>query len=277
MGMLSDTEVLRLKLQTIPAPLLRDFARSNGVEGNKVAELIKNLIFYDIATDQVNEFIKEKYAQKARERQSQISDDKLLRELNKVENFQWGVVQGQLDNKIQVEYVRKYHLYEDLLNHVANELYDSVKDYVICTWYNHWTTVIMEDLISTHPKVIPTLKNLKGVDFFFDGQPFDLKTTYMPAGYPSERDALSNPKNLAIWLYENQGPQRFGADNRLFVVVHDTQNTEDSWRIKRDINFIKKNVYRFFEQESVSEADEIVFTFQRQTYTAIAKILFIVT
>lgn len=108
------------------------------------------------------------------------------------------------------------------------------------------------------------------------GQPFDLKTTYMPAGYPSTRDALSNPRNLAVWLYENQGAQRFGADNRLFVVVHDRQKPEDSWKIKMDINFIKQNVDRFFERESVSEADEIVFTFQRQTYTAITKILFIV-
>lgn len=185
-------------------------------------------------------------------------------------------MQGQFDNKIQVQYVRKYHRYENLLSHVEDELYGSVKDYVICTWYNHWTTVIIEDLISFHSKVIPTLKNIKGVDLFFDGQPFDLKTTYMPAGYSNAASALSNPQELAIWLYENQGAQRFGADNRLFVILHDTQKPEDSWKIKRDINFIKQKIDRFFEEETISEKDEIVFNFQRQSYTAITKVLFIV-
>lgn len=220
--------------------------------------------------------MKEWRYEKAKARQAETSDDDLLKELHKVKTFQWGVVQGQLDSKIQVQYVRKYHRYENLLTHVENELYGSVKDYVICTWYNHWTTVIMEDLISSHPKIIPTLKNIKGVDLFFDGQPFDLKTTYMPAGYTNPANAISDPKELAVWLYENQGAQRFGADNRLFVIVHDKQKPEDSWKIKRDINFIKQNIGRFFEQETISEEDEIVFNFQRTSYTAITKILFIV-
>jgi len=275
MGLLSNTEVLRLKLATIPVPLLRDLARANSIEGNRANELVKKLISSNIDRQQVDKFIKEKYTQKTKERQAKISDEDLLKELHKVKNFQWGVVQGQLDNKIQVQYVRKYHSYENLLAHVANELYGSVKDYVICTWYNHWTTVIMEDLISTHPKVIPTLKNIKGVDLFFDGQPFDLKTTYMPAGYRGPADIISDPQKLAVWLYENQGAQRFGADNRLFVVVHDSQKPEDSWKIKRDIDFVRANIDRFFNEESISESDEIVFTFQRQTYTAITKILLI--
>jgi len=275
MGLLSSTEVLRLKLATIPAPLLRDFAQSNNIEGKKANEIVKKLILSNIDSQKVNIFIKEQYSKKAKERQAKVSDDELLKELHKVNTFQWGVVQGQLDSKIQVQYVRKYHRYENLLSHVENELYGSVKDYVICTWYNHWTTVIIEDLISSHPKVIPTLKNIKGIDLFFDGQPFDLKTTYMPAGYLNAANAVSKPKDLAIWLYENQGAQRFGADNRLFVILHDTQKPEDSWKIKRDINFIKDKINRFFEQETVSEKDEIVFNFQHKSYTAITKVLLI--
>lgn len=246
MGMLSSTEVLRLKLATIPVPMLKDFAQSNSIEGKRANEFIKKLISSNIDTRKVDMFIKEQYSKKAKERKAKISDDELLKELHKVETFQWGVVQGQLDNKIQVQYVRKYHRYESLLSHVESELYGSVKEYVICTWYNHWTTVIIEDLISSHPQVIPTLKNIKGVDLFFKGQPFDLKTTYMPAGYPNPAHAISNPKELAVWLYENQGAQRFGADNRLFVILQDVQNPKDSWKIKRDINFIKQKINSFF-------------------------------
>ncbi|HOJ40596.1 MAG TPA: hypothetical protein PK644_09070 [bacterium] len=93
----------------------------------------------------------------------------------KVETFSWGVVQGQLDQKIQVEYVRRIVRYEDLLSNVRAKLHDDVTNYVICTWFNHWTTVLIEEHISTHKKVIPTIKNIKGIDIFFDGQPFDLK------------------------------------------------------------------------------------------------------
>lgn len=275
MGMLSNTEVLRLKLATIPAPLLRDFARLNNVEGGKIAEIVKNLISLNVDSTKVDVFIKDQYSKKLEERQAKIPDSDLLKELHKVESFQWGVVQGQLDSKIQVQYVRKYYHYENLLSRVESELFGSVKDYVICSWYNHWTSVIIEDLISSHHKIIPTLKNVKGVDIFFDGQPFDLKVTYMPSGYPNAKDAVYKPKELAIWLYENQGAQRFGADNRLFVILHDTRNPEDSWKIKRDINFIKGNINGFFEQATISEDDEIVFSFQRQSYTAITKVLLI--
>jgi len=40
--------------------------------------------------------------------------------------------------------------------------------------------VLIEEYISTHPKVIPTIKNIKGIDIFFNDQPFDLKITYLP-------------------------------------------------------------------------------------------------
>ena len=75
------------------------------------------------------------------------------------------------------------------------------------------------------------------------------------------------------WLYENQGAQRFGSDNRLFIVLHDTKNADESWRIKRDIDFVKNNINMFFDTETVTKKDEIVFTFQKHTYTAISKIL----
>jgi hypothetical protein len=275
MPLASQREVLRLKLTTVPAPLLRNLARSMGISASRAGEIIKDLLSGGLREKDVDEFIRRNYAAQVARRQAEISDHELLRELKKVDRFHWGVVQGQLDNKIQVEYVRRYHRYDLLLANIEKSLYESVKEYVICTWYNHWTTVIIEDLISTHTKVVPTLKNRKGIDLFFDGQPFDLKITYLPATYPTPDDAVSNPRKLAIWLYENQGAQRFGADNRLFVVVHDTRAREDSWKIKRDIDFVRQNIDKFFERERVSESDEVVFTFNRDTYTAIGKVLLV--
>ncbi|MBN2020717.1 MAG: hypothetical protein JW749_10900 [Sedimentisphaerales bacterium] len=275
MPLLSNKEVLRLKLESVPADLLKELATIKELPGRKKGEIVKSLAALPFNQDELDKFIRERYAKKVQERQKTIPDDILLNELHKVQSFQWGVVQGQLDNKIQVQYVRKYYKYDILLQRVKDELFDSVRDYVICTWYNHWTTVIIEDLISTHPKVVPTLNNLKGVDIFFDGQPFDLKITYLPSGYDGGCNTSSDLKKLAVWLYENQGDQRFGSDNRMFVVVHDRQNREDSWKIKKDINFIKASIDKFFKEEKVSSDDEVVFTFKKNTYTALSKILFI--
>lgn len=180
-----------------------------------------------------------------------------------------------MDNKIQVRFVRKYVKFQELIRNIESELYSEVKSYVICTWYNHWTTVLLEDAISQHPKVIPTLKNKKGIDLFFDGQPFDLKITYLPKEYDYKK-ALKDPKSLAIWSYKNQGAQRFGSDNRLFVILYDSKTPEDSWKLKRDINFIRTEITKFFNTEKVTRSDEIVFTFDNRTYSAVTKILFLI-
>lgn len=192
----------------------------------------------------------------------------------KVKTFSWGVVQGQLDQKIQTEYVRRIVRYGDLLNNVRAKLHDDVTNYFVCTWFNHWTTVLIEEHISAHPKVIPTIKNIKGIDIFFDGQPFDLKVTYLPREY-NPTDAIRDPSNLAVWMYENQGPQRLGSDNRLFVVLLDKDNPERSWELKRDFELVFQKIDKFFDNETVSKKDEIVFTFRRKTYTAVTKVLII--
>ena len=69
------------------------------------------------------------------------------------------------------------------------------------------------------------------------------------------------------------GSQVFGADNRLFVVVYDSEKPEESWKIKRDIGYVKQNIERFFRNETVSQRDEIVFSVGNRTYTALTKVL----
>ena len=65
-------------------------------------------------------------------------------------------------------------------------------------------------------------------------------------------------------MYENQGTQRFGSDNRLFVVLMDKDNPERSWELKRDFNLVFQKIDNFFDKETVSEKDEIVFTFGKK-------------
>jgi len=271
--LVSKQELANLKLQSIKADGLKEFAEALGVDskGSK-SDIVKKLI--GTSQNKIDEFIQNKYQKLITERRTIISDEDLKKELMKVKEFRWGVVQGQLDQKIQAEYVRKFTRYEDLLSGVKSKLHDDVTSYVIATWYNHWTTVLIEDHISQHKEVIPTLSNLKGVDIFFDNQPFDLKITYLPRNYSLE-EAAQNPKELIVWLYENQGAQRFGSHNRFFVVLASKDNLENSWKLKRDFDFIFSEIDKFFNTVTVSEKDEIVFSFNKKTYTTISKILII--
>ena len=275
MPLLSNKEVRNLKLSSIPLPELREFAEilNQSNRGNG-AEIIKRLINLQNIDNALDGFIKKQYNERIRGRRDLISDKELIKELHKVKEFSWGVVQGQLDQKIQTEYVRRIFRYDDLINGVKAKLHSDVTSYVICTWYNHWTTILIEEHISQHPKVIHTLKNIKGIDIFVDNQPFDLKTTYLPRDYDVQ-EAVTNPKNLAIWMYEHQGAQRFGADNRLFVVLLDTKNPEESWQLKRNFDLVFSRIDEFFDKERVTSTDEVVFSFARKTYTAVSKILLV--
>ncbi|PIY88478.1 MAG: hypothetical protein COY73_03765 [Candidatus Nealsonbacteria bacterium CG_4_10_14_0_8_um_filter_37_14] len=273
MMLVSKKELTNLKLRSIKSDDLKQLAGTLGIDAKGAASnLIKKLI--NIPQNKIDEFIKGKYQAQIKERQKLISDEALKQEVLKVKKFRWGVVQGQLDQKIQTEYVRRFVRYEDLINGVKSKLHDDITHYVIATWYNYWTTVLIEDHISQHSKVIPTLKNNFGVDIFFDNQPFDLKITYLPKDFTLEQ-VLKNPKDLIVWLYENQGAQRFGADNRFFVVLASKNNLEESWKLKRDFDFVFSEIDKFFNNASVSTKDEIVFSFKKKTYTTISKILVI--
>lgn len=272
--LVSKKELTNLKLGSIKSEDLKELATKFGLNTKgAVVDLIKRLI--SLSQDDIDKFIKTKYKNQIKDRQSlRISDDDLKKELLKVKDFKWGVVQGALDQKIQSEYVRHFVRYEELISEVKSKLHNEITNYVIASWYNHWTTVLIEDHISQHPRIVPTLKNNFGIDIFFDNQPFDLKITYLPKDY-SLKEALKNPKKLIIWLYENQGEQRFGEDNRLFVILASKNKPEDSWQLKRDFGFIFKEIDKFFDNTSVSASDEIIFSFKHKTYTTISKILII--
>jgi len=278
MPLLSKKEVLNLKLNSIDSNNLKLLAQSLEifVKNKTRTKIIEDIISISSSIDiaLIDNFIKSKYDEIIKNRENQISDNDLKLELSKVKTFSWGIVQGQLDQKIQAQYVRKYMHYDELINIVKSKLHSEITNYVICTWFNHWTTVLIEEHISKHPKVIPTIKNIKGVDIFFDGQPFDLKISYMPKNYEAE-DAFENPHNLAKWLYENQGSQRFGSDNRLFVILWNKNDPDKSWELKRDFDFVFSNIDNFLDRETISPQDEIIFSYQGKTYTAVTKILLI--
>ncbi len=53
----------------------------------------------------------------------------------------------------------------------------------MCSWYNHWTSILIEDVFKDHPYLLPAVGLIKKVDFFWRDFPFDLKVTYFPDGF----------------------------------------------------------------------------------------------
>mgnify|MGYP000400976995 CR=1 FL=1 len=135
MPLLSQKEVLNLKLSCIPLPQLKILTLNLGIsDKGSATEIIKRILGAQQDEKTIDEFIKQKNAERVEERKAIIPDDDLKKELMKVKVFSWGVVQGQLDQKIQTEYVRRIVRYEDLLNNVKAKLH---KELIFSLMGNH--------------------------------------------------------------------------------------------------------------------------------------------
>ncbi len=108
----------------------------------------------------------------------------LLNQLYRVQEFSWGgLYQNRLEQTIVDNYVKRIQDYDALCRSVDNELLVSMRAYVVSSWYNHWTSIIIEDIFKDHPSVLPAVGLVKQIDFFIHDVPFDLKVTYLPEGF----------------------------------------------------------------------------------------------
>ena len=111
-------------------------------------------------------------------------EDELVNQLYRLEVFDWGGLhQNNLEKTIVDNYIKKIREYDQLSDSIENELHNSMRGYVLCSWFNHWTSIIIEDIFRDHPSVLPAVGSIKKIDFFINGVPFDLKVTYLPEGY----------------------------------------------------------------------------------------------
>lgn len=81
---------------------------------------------------------------------------------------------------------------------------------------------------------------------------------------------------LMTWLYENQGEMRFGAENRLFVILVDANDIAQSWKMKRAFNLIEPKVNDYLNHFTENSLKKIDFTFKGKTYSSLADVIFVV-
>jgi len=275
-----------------------------------------------------------------------FDEKKLVSELYKLKNFDWGGdYQNSLDKYLVSHYVKAIKSYDLLVSKFDTEIKAAVQGYVLNSWYNHWSSILIEHIFKSHKTVLPTVGQIKHVDFFIDNVPFDLKVTYLPAEFvktkrnefdfpveltylkgcakelgidfnkksPSNdifyeiteklkdngtdkclkvlntlknekisilEQAQKNPHTLAKWLYENQGEMRFGQENRLFLVLVDTEDFNGSWKLKRNMDLLKPAIKDYldnFKKKKISDL-KIEFKYKGKpgVFTALTDVVFIV-
>lgn len=187
---------LFLKLRTISRPkLLMEFAKTINITlTTNSKEAFKEIFSQNISETQLEEFIQKKHNEDYAIRST--NEDVLYSQLYKLNNFDWGgLYQNGLEKTIVNNYVKKIQDFDVLNIKIENELHLSMRGYVRSSWYNNWSTILIEDIFKNHKDVLPAIGKVKKIDFFWKDVPFDLKVTYFPEGLMSQERKRKSMKS----------------------------------------------------------------------------------
>ena len=266
-----------------------------------------------------------------------VDVDKVRTALHKINAYEWG---GDHNNSLDQYLVRRYVKVisdYDTLQKKATEIQANAWNFVQTSWYNNWTSYLIESIFKKHERVLSAIGEIKSVDFFIDNYPIDLKVTYFPNEFMEKKlkdkignkelawlkkeakkvnitpdknlsdaeqltflkeelenhghsniidaltkykqevidEACKHPEELMKWLYENQSPRLFGAENRLFLVLVDTKDMKQSWKMKRAFTLIEPTVKNYLDSFNAHSLKKINFTFKQKNYTSRSDIIFI--
>jgi hypothetical protein len=94
---------------------------------------------------------------------NELDREKLVSELYKLKVFEWGGdYQNSLDKYMVSRYVKAISSYDVLLSKFEHEINRAVQGYVLNSWYNHWSSILVEHIFKSHKSVLPTVGQIKG-------------------------------------------------------------------------------------------------------------------
>lgn len=174
---------------------LLEFMSGRGVdiENLKFKDQLSTAYNLDFDLADIEKFIRANYQDERQVRKEK--EEELFNELCKLKVFDWGGLhQNSLEKTIVDNYIKKIPSYDLIEKKIETDLQRSLRGYVLCSWYNHWTSILIEDVFKDHERVLPSLGLIPRIDFFIDQTPFDLKVTYLPEGYIAEKRKLAGLK-----------------------------------------------------------------------------------
>jgi len=171
--------------------------------------------------------------------------------------------------------------YKKLHEEIEKKLVKQLKNYMTWQWYNQKCSDLIENLILTQSNIIQTPRKIKNIDFFVKLDdtyifPFDLKLTIFPLGFmkdnkiPNERimietyiSDVSNHYKILKWLYTEQNPRLFSNNYRHFIILLNLDNTDNSYKLKCNIELIKESVNKFFTTIQKSDIIDIEYEYKK--------------
>jgi hypothetical protein len=346
--------LLWLKIKSIiRKSLIEEFTEKNEITLKETTSGKQFKELFDLLSENLiesNKTLSEYIKAKSIEQFGEINVKQLVSELYKIKNFVWGDYQNDLNKVLISRYVKvkEYQSYDLLMSKFPTEINPLVQSYVLNSWYNHWSSILIEHIFKSHNKVLPTVGQIKSVDFFINDIPFDLKVTYLPSefikerrrakGFPTEitylksmakagginfdknaspsdiyyeiteklkeknndisnevlktikdqklgilKEAQDDPLILSKWLYENQSAPRFGSENRIFLVLVDTNDFTNSWKLKRDLILLEPTINTYLDDFNYTKSNinelEVKFNFpvnSSKEYQSLSDIIFVV-
>ncbi|MGM9846988.1 MAG: hypothetical protein ACI31F_03450, partial [Muribaculaceae bacterium] len=112
-----------------------------------------------------------------------IDENKLKSGLRQITDYEWG---GDQDNSLDQYLIRRYVKVIsdfDVLRSKSDAIASNAWKFVQTSWYNNWTSYLIESIFKRHSRVMSAVGEIKSVDFFIDNNPIDLKVTYFPEAY----------------------------------------------------------------------------------------------
>ena len=184
----NPSALLWLKIKSIiRKDIIADFLRVTDIEINAMKlneQFIELYELLDKNTDSSHKTLDSFIKQKNIEQAANLDTETLVSELYKLRSFDWGGdYKNALDKYLVDRYIKVFSDFDELNSKIETEISRAVQGYVLCNWYNHWSSILIEHIFKTHEIVLPTVGQIKKVDFFINGIPFDLKVTYLPANF----------------------------------------------------------------------------------------------
>lgn len=267
-----------------------------------------------------------------------VDEDRLKQDLYSVHDYEWGGDKNNsLDKYLVSRYVKTISSYENL-EMKRGDIAQNAWNYVQTSWYNNWTSFLIESIFKHNRRVVSAVGEIKSVDFFISNVPIDLKVTFFPnqfmeaelkcklgkselswlkhsakdvgvsvgSSQPESqqkyilceklsdlghedivnhlrktrreiiKEAEHDSLNLMRWLYENQGAMRFGAENRLYVVLVDAHDMANSWKMKRKFELLEPKISDYLSAFEPSTLKEVDFSYNGRQYKSLADVLFVV-
>ena len=129
-----------------------------------------------------------------------IDEEKVKSSLRKINAYEWGGDQNNsLDQYLVRRYIKVISDY-DTLQKKENEIAANAWKFVQTSWYNNWTSYLIESLFKKHKRVLSAIGEIKSVDFFIDDYPIDLKVTYFPNEYMEKKLKTRLGHKEITWL-----------------------------------------------------------------------------